>query len=329
MWRKIKKVIQDNDSFLITTHINPDGDGVGSACALIELLLQMGKTVSFICDSPIPRKFSFLDFHSFHHMFDPEQSYDDIDVVFVLDAHKKDRIGRIFDIIQLPHVIGVCVDHHEADSFFTRHTVIDLYSCSVGAMIYTLYKECGYDLTLEAAMGIYTSIVCDTGRFSYSTTSRKAHKIADECIKLGVDPQIMYSQLFQRVPLAEVKMFATALQRMETHWNDTVIIQEIRLEDYDINMCDSNQDFEYIHEFNKLIEDVECVIVLRELSQDIVRVSARSKSAIGIEVIMKNIGGGGHKKAAGALWSGTISEVKAYLLSELSKVFDLALVYNH
>ena len=134
MWIDIKKIIQANERFLITTHVNPDGDGIGAACALTELLLQMGKKVKFVCDSPIPVKFSFLDYHSTHQVYDPRADYSDVQVLIVLDTHKRERIGRLATLIDKPNVETLCIDHHEVEKAFTKHLVIDPKACSVGVV---------------------------------------------------------------------------------------------------------------------------------------------------------------------------------------------------
>jgi len=328
MWREIKKIIHLHHHFVITTHVNPDGDGIGSACALTELLLQMDKKVRFVCDSPIPSKFAFLDFHGIHEVYHPQTDYSQTQVLIVLDTHRKERIGRLANLAERPGVITLCIDHHPANATFTSINAIDVKACSVGAMVYTLYKECGFELNIEAATGIYASVLCDTGRFSYSSTNRKSHKIADECIKLGVDPDRMYTNLFQHVPLAQVKMFARALERMEAHLDNRVIIEQISREDYPHENNEAidleNLDLDYIHEFNKLIENVDCVVLLRELPGNHVRVSMRSMSDLDISQIMKALGGGGHSKAAGVTWTGSVTEVKEKILELLKDALHVS-----
>ena len=224
-------------------------------------------------------------------------------------------------LIDIPGITTICIDHHEVAEPFTPHLAIDPKACSVGAMVYTLYKENGYDLNIRAASGIYVSIICDTGRFSYSSTSRKAHKIADECIKLGVDPDLMYSTLFQHVTLAETKMFACALQGMELFLGNKVAIQQIRRAD-----CDriggevkdiEHIDLEYIHDFNNMIEDVKCFVLMREIAADHVRVSLRSRTDLDITPVVRKLGGGGHANAAGVTWKGSLEEIKRLIIELL------------
>lgn len=326
MWRDIKKLLHQHQNFLLTTHLNPDGDGMGSAAALTELLLAMGKQVKFVCDSPLPSKFHFLDFHHTHETYSPSSDYSEVEVVILLDTHRKDRVGRIASIIERSNVVTICIDHHVPSEIFTPHLAIDENACSVGAMVYTLYKECGFDLGLNAAMGVYASVICDTGRFSYSSTNRKAHKIADECIKLGVDPDLMHSRLFQHVSIAHIRMFANTLQHMETHLNNKVVVQQIFCDDYAKMAADipdiEHEDLEYILDFNKQIEDVECIVLLRELPNHHVRVSLRSTTDLDIGSVMRSLGGGGHKNAAGLSWKGSIQEVKLKILEQLKLLLD-------
>lgn len=321
MWCELKKIIQGHRHFILTTHLNPDGDGIGAACALTELLLQMKKDVRFVCDSPIPRKFAFLDYHRIHEVYDPSEDYGHFQVLIILDTHTRERIGRLAALIDQPGIITICIDHHETAKLFTPHAVIDPKACSVGAMVYTLYKESGYELNLQAATGIYTSVVCDTGRFCYSSTSCNAHKIAEECIKIGVDPDYMYSRLFQHVTLEETKMFARALQGMETYLDNKVAIQQIRKDE-----CHQGDlehiDLEYIHDFNNMIEDIRCFILLRELDDNHIRVSLRSKQDIDISQIVRSLGGGGHAHAAGLTWKGSLEDVKQRILVLLSELFQ-------
>jgi phosphoesterase RecJ-like protein len=323
MWHDIKKLIQQNSRFIITTHVNPDGDGIGAACALTEFLLQLGKNVRFVCESPIPSKFAFLDYHQTHEIYDSKENYLDAQVLIVLDTHKRERIGRVAELLNNPQLITACIDHHTPTELFTPLTVIDSDACCVGAMIYAFFKACRMSLNLRAATGVYSSIICDTGRFSYASTTSQAHKIAEECIKMGVDPDLMHARLFQHVSLAEIKMFANALQHMETYLDNRVVVQQIFRRDYQYLGPESvdveHIDLEYIHDFNKLIEDVECVMLLRELPNGQVRVSMRSLSDLNIGDVMRSLGGGGHSKAAGVMWKGSLQEIKEKILYLLEK----------
>lgn len=312
MWRLIKKTIQRHPRFLLTTHVNPDADGIGSATALIELLKMMGKEVRFLCDSPIPEKFRFLDFHGLHGTFDPNREYEDFPVMIILDAHREERIGRMKSLLKKSGREMIWIDHHEVSEKPAGYSAINAQASSTGSLIYTLFKECGYELNLNAAKGIYASIVCDTGRFCYSSTDRKAHKIAEECIKKGVDPDWMYSQLFRQISLPEFKLLTQSIKNMEFYFNNRVVIQQINLhefEDFPVN------DLDYIHDFTRPLRGLVCNLLLAELPKGEIRLSLRSHSDFPAGKIVEGLGGGGHHKAAGATIQGTLLEVKQKVLA--------------
>lgn len=319
MWREIKQIIHQSRKFLIATHVNPDGDGLGAACAMVDLLKKMGKDPIFLTEEPIPDKFDFLDYQGAQAIFDRKRSYD-ADVLIVLDAHHKDRIGSIAEVTKHPNITSICIDHHPVSQSFTPHLAIDIQACSVGSMVYTLYKEFGYDLSLQAATGIYASILCDTGRFSYASTNRKAHKIADECMKLGVDPDQMYSDIYEHIELPQFQVLVRAMQRMELHFENCLILHTTKLEDYQTySMEIQEMDLVYIHEFTKLVEGVQVVVILQELEGSKVRLSVRSKKNHDVGMVMRRLGGGGHAKAAGAMLEGSLDEVKKIVLAEMAK----------
>lgn len=318
MWREIKRILQRFHHFLVTTHINPDGDGIGASCALIELLLHYKKQVRFVCDGPIPSKLKFLDHHGLYEPYSSNGLYNQIEVVIVLDANTQERIGGVKSITQNPGVLSICIDHHEKQDCFAHYTAIDSRSCSCGAMIYALCKELGFALNRQAAEGIYTSILCDTGRFSYASTNQRAHKIAQECIKLGVDPDQMYDRLFQQLSLPHLHIFSYALQSIELHLGNRVLIQTLKTSQCLSTGLSASEleklDLEYILEFSKLVNGVECIALLRETTEGAVRISLRATKSIDLAPLTKFLGGGGHRKASGALIKGSIEEVKQRLL---------------
>jgi bifunctional oligoribonuclease and PAP phosphatase NrnA len=305
MWHAIKSLIADHQQFLLTTHAPPDGDGIGSAIALAELLIAMGKGARIVCDAPLPSRFAFLDTRGLY-----QQGVGEGDAIIALDTHKLERLGRVAELAKERPI--AFIDHHPGKG--GPLTVIDPEACAVGAMIYTLFKECGYPLSLAAANGIYTSVICDTGRFSYSSTSRKAHKLADECIKIGVDPDAMHRRLFQQIPFPYLALFGAALQRTERH--GTTLIQTVLREDYEPVGIDPD-DLDYLHELNKSVAGIECAILLRVLPDDTVRVSFRTTAAINAAQLAAHFGGDGHDRAAGALADGPVKEVKKQLLALL------------
>ncbi len=323
MWKDFKRVIKKHHSFAITTHVNPDGDGIGSISALTEFLLQYKKNVRVLLDASIPPKFRFLDQHGLFEIYVPDNDYDDIEALIILDTHQKERIGHVRQLVKKSSRLTCAIDHHPLNNPFADYNIIDSEACSTGAMIYTLFEECEIKISINAATGIYTSIICDTGQFSNSATTELAHSIAKKCIQIGIDPTRINDQVFHKIPLAQIQKIARSLLNMETHHNNKIIIQEIHLDDYESDEIDV-QDLEQMHhDLHRSVDEVECVVLLRELNNDRVKVSMRSKTDVDIGKIMKSVGGGGHPKAAGVSLSGSLKSVKRKILKLLSNTFYL------
>lgn len=325
MWLPIIEAFKKHHHFVITTHIHPDGDGIGSAAALIELLRSLGKKCRFISDSPVPEKYKFLDFHQAFEDYNPATTdFTSVDALIVVDTSQAQRIGRMAHLLECKEVVSICIDHHPFEETFADISYIDPESCATGALIHSLFECAKIPMNKEAATAIYLSILCDTCRFSNSCSNGIAHKIADECIEIGVDPDEMHSRVFQHVPLAEIKIFAAALQRMETYLDDRVVVQEIRQEDFAALGGKGHElehiDLDYILEFNKSIQEVQCIVLLRELADMQVRVSLRSKPSFDIREVIKKLGGGGHSNAAGANVPGSLKDVKKLVVSLLEKI---------
>jgi bifunctional oligoribonuclease and PAP phosphatase NrnA len=322
MWRQVKELIQNKKEILLVTHQNPDGDGIGSCSALIELLNLLGKQGCLLTEEPIPAKFNFLNFRDAFYSLDGKIPERTPEAIFILDTHEEKRLGKVYQWIEaFPKVPIICIDHHCFTDSIADIQIIDEKACCCGSMVYTFFKELGIPLTLNAAKGIYTSVMCDTGRFSHSSTCRKTHKIADECIKIGVDPHYIYSEVYQQVSLKHIQYFMHSLERMEMYYSNRVVIQEISSEDCK-KLGDDFDDLEFMHEFHKRIDVVEFVILLKEIELNKIRVSMRTKSNVDLTLIMHLFGGGGHPKAAGATINGGLEEVKQKLLKELENVFD-------
>ena len=158
------------------------------------------------------------------------------------------------------------------------------------------------------------SVLFDTGRFSRSSTSPKAHTIANACIKAGVDPDFMHTKLFQHISASQIHVLMQALANMESFFNGKLYIQTIHEEH--LNDLE-HMDLEYLHDFNSMIENVSCIAVLRELLNNTVRLSLRSLGPLDISPAIHALGGGGHNKAGGTLLPGPVSEVKKRLLEVL------------
>ncbi|MEX1012294.1 MAG: bifunctional oligoribonuclease/PAP phosphatase NrnA [Waddliaceae bacterium] len=326
-WEPLLSLIEKGSHFLITTHQFPDADGIGASLAFIELLNKLGKKTRFVCDSSMPQKFRFLDEGRVFEEYNEMESYSEIEAVIIIDTHTKSRIGKVASLFENSpkRPLGV-IDHHPLREKIEGASVMDSDACSSAALIWRLYHLLEVPLTKQAMQGIYAGVVWDTGRFCYTSTTLESHEIAKESLRLGVDPTNVYSHLYQHVSYEQFTVFAHAIERVETYCDHRIIVQQILHADYEEMGEKSTEieqmDFESIHEFNKLIHEVEVVVLLSEQLDGSIRISLRSKTDLDVSKVVEPLGGGGHRKAAGALWKGSIDDAKTHILELLFPLMD-------
>lgn len=310
MWKACKDVIHQKERFAILTHVNPDGDALGSSVAFAELLKLLGKEGVIVLDAPAPKKFDFLSNYHTLNEFDPKLLKESWDAIVVLDLNRPDRLGRCEAFLELKGPEHLCIDHHAlVKEPFTENLVLDATASSVGAMLYSLYRELGLELSDVAAMSLYVSVLSDTGGFATSTTDRKSHKIADECLKQGVSPSAIYEQLFQQLPLEDMKLCAQVLARTESYYEGQLVLEELSLEDVQ-SVPGASGDLEALQQMNRMIGGVTAVAILKQLAADEWRLSIRARKDLDLGRAVSAFGGGGHSRAAGASLEGSLAEVK-------------------
>lgn len=321
MWQKVKSVIAAHRHFVILTHEHPDGDGLGSARALGELLAYLNKRARLVTAKPVPSRYQFLLDGMDHEVGLGEERREPAEVTFLLDAHTRCRLGPLADLHCGSEQVTVAMDHHERRGVFADYNIIDPSACCVGVLVFRLFQIMGVPLNRQAAEGIYTSLLCDTGRFSHSLEDGRAFQVADACIQAGADPQVLFKRLFQQISLSQMRLFARAMANTQSYCDQRVLIQEIRQEDLrELQMAAEvdDLDVDYMHDYNKAIQGVDCIILLLELPHGRVRVSVRGKQELNLGQLMGQLGGGGHPKAAGVIWQGSVAEIKERLLQLLA-----------
>lgn len=306
MKKTLLPFLKAHSTFDLVTHVDPDGDGIGSMVALGVLLEALGKKVRLVLQASLSERFEWLNVP-----FEVGGALTG-EALIALDVQRAKRLG-----FQLPNN-SACIDHHVGQAEEFAVAWIDPTCCATGQMVYQLFVEFGIPLTLKAAEALYTAIVCDTGRFSYSNTNEQAHQIAQACIERGVNPDRLNARLFRHLPLSQAKIFARVLERMEICLSNRVAVQTLRMADCGEELLE----VDYLHDFNKAFEEVECVVLLRECPGGQVRISLRSREVIDAGQLMRRFGGGGHKRAAGGLFFGSLDQAKAHLVRDLEKALE-------
>lgn len=301
--------LKSAQKIIITAHVSPDGDAIGSSLALMQILKGYNKDVDIFIDDAIPFKFDILPYSkTLKHLTDNQEKIK-ADLLVILDT-QIDRVGHVAEIVEAP-ILNI--DHHitnegeGVDWLFLNHKAAA--TCEI---IYELTKILQCELTLDIAHCLYAGLATDTGFFNYANTKPSTLRAAADLIELGVKPNVIAEEM-ERKSLADFKGLAETLKTVEFFFNGKVsglfVSEEIA------HLVDST---EGIIDLIRVIDGVEIAFLLTCKSKDLCRVSMRSRT-IDVSAIARNLGGGGHIRAAGCSIGAPFMIAKQILLKEIEK----------
>ena len=315
---QIGKIIRDYNNFAIVSHTSPDGDSMGSMLSLYSILQQNNKRVDMFLDDVLPERYSFLPFSKAIQPFLESKNYD---CVFALDCGDPERLGKCKEIINKAIVV-VNIDHHISNYMYGTINVLDINASSAGEILYDIFMDNNYEINKDTAECLYTSILTDTGGFKYSNTTSKTFKIVGELINTGIDFPKIYSSIYDRKSIGQVKLMSRVVSTLEMALDDRVSLLSMfpsMLKESGANEEDAS---EFIN-ISRDIDGVEVAVFIKEKENQSFRISLRSKNVVDVRRIAESFGGGGHTRAAGCTIDGNYDRVKTLLLDEIKKHMDV------
>jgi phosphoesterase RecJ-like protein len=312
----------DAQSFVLTTHLEPDGDGIGASLALYRGLKSMGKDVRVIIEEPVPPRYMFLDHNGVveHLTAENMPSVREADYMVVLDTNDIARCGLPNEVRGDAPVL--VIDHHLGEVAPNVLPICDPTSSSTGEIIYRLLTKIGVHITPEIAEPIYASMLYDTRSFRFIRNRPETLEFAAALLRCGVDANRLQEEVFANRPKHLPLLFSRVFDRMQYALNGRLAWTVIKHED----LGELNLDSEAIREVISMIislEKVDVALVLREATGDNFRISLRSKRAYDIFDIAARRGGGGHSHAAGASASGAPEAIAQDIMDEVSALFSI------
>ena len=219
MMERIVKELQNNNTFLIVSHINPDGDAIGSSLALAAGLTATGKKVTVFNNDSVPDIVRFLPGSSeiVHELLAGDQ----FDAAIVVDCGTPKQLGDKFNAFKGYKKL-LNIDHHATNLNFADVVFLDPDACATGAMIYRILKSMQVEITRAIALSIYTTIVVDTGSFHYGNSNPEAFRIAGEMVDIGVEPWFVAENLYESQPEGRIRLHSMALNTLTTHYDGKI-----------------------------------------------------------------------------------------------------------
>ena len=315
MIEKIRKLINQGKKFLITTHIDPDGDALGSAFSMCWALRSSGKAADVYLKDTVPYRYTFLPEPRVTHAL-PSDRYD---AVFVLDCGSLFRVGEGYEKLKEMGTL-VNIDHHNTNEAFGAVNLVDEYASSTAEILYRLYRSLEMPVTPEMAINIYTAIFTDTGSFRYDNTTSNAFLICEKMTRVGVNPAYVSRMIHENHPKERLILLGLVFSTMETYNMDriaTVCVTKEMLAKTKAKKEYTDGFVEYIRE----IRGVEVAVLIREINKRKYKISMRAKGNVDVAAVCRDFGGGGHKNAAGCVIDGVLGEVKKQLKERFNEEF--------
>ncbi|HEX5131974.1 MAG TPA: bifunctional oligoribonuclease/PAP phosphatase NrnA [Candidatus Krumholzibacteria bacterium] len=328
MWNSLRQFIDRHDSFVISAHINPDGDAIGSELGLARFLRQRGKRVVVMNSTDTPDVLRFLDPDDEIFVYgEPETRalLEGIDAAIIVDVNNWEHLGNIGRPLQAMSIPRACIDHHQGDEAgFAETTVRDTSAAAVGVLIYELIREMGGVVTPEIAQALYAAIITDTGTFRFSNTDARVLRVAADLTEAGASAFEMHRLVFGSKSWGAGRLLGPVLSTLESVAGGRLAIMHATLEM--VNNAGANyDDTDGFVDLIRAIRGVELVMFFKETGEGDIKVSLRSNGNVDANAIARRFGGGGHTMASGMRLAGPMQNAIDEVIRTCSRLDDFAL----
>ncbi|MFD2256261.1 bifunctional oligoribonuclease/PAP phosphatase NrnA [Luteolibacter algae] len=316
---ELGEVIAKNESFIIMSHVRPDGDAIGSQIALGFSLMAMGKTVYLVNEDGVPESLMFL--RGSQSITTPGEPVD-VDVAIALDTATKPRLGE-----RSLHAAGrakfwINIDHHISNPAYGDLNVIDAGKPATGQIIYELIQQLGYPLPEETRDAIYVAVSTDTGSFQYGSTTAETYEMGADLIRRGLDVGMINAETYDNHPYRRLELMRALLNTLAISENGKLAHWELR-EETRKKLVLQPDDSEGLIDLIRGVKGVLVAAFFEELQDGKIRVSMRSKNkGVNVCEVASQFGGGGHSLAAGIRMAGPLEDAKAKVLAALETALE-------
>lgn len=318
-FHKLKKLVESNNKFLLTTHVNPDADAIGSELAFYNILKKLKKEVRIINYSETPYYLQFLDDEKIIEKFNKEihkNIFNETDVIVCLDLNQANRIVKMEPFLRQSTKLKICIDHHQNAENFVDHQFIDTQAAATAHIIYDFIVSTSIvELDEKIALQIYAGLMTDTGSFRFERTTPDIHRIAAHLLEYSINPFYVYDVIYNSGKFGKIKLLGEAINSLQRFGeNKELVVMTLMRNSFDTNEVDESDTDGFVN-LCMSIEGVKIGLKFLELT-DGFKVSLRSKGEIPVHNLAAEFGGGGHKNAAGIrIRNGSLTANKEKIIS--------------
>lgn len=308
----LEQIIRENNTFLLTTHVNPDADAIGSEVALYFILKELGKKIYIVNHSLTPYNLIFLDKDKKIEKYNASlhnSLFEECDVLIALDFNRSERMVSMLNAFTASTKIKVCIDHHQDSDNFADYHFVDTEFSATGHILFDFIKRTRIvDLSYNTAYPLYAAIMTDTGSFRFERTTPEIHRTVAELLEQNVDPSEVFDKIYDQSLFSKIKLLGKALDSLTLYGSKKQIAYMIITKEMFEETGALESDTDGFVNFSLSVEDVKIGLMFIELKEGF-KVSFRSKGSIPVHKLAAEYGGGGHLNAAGArIFSGIMND---------------------
>jgi bifunctional oligoribonuclease and PAP phosphatase NrnA len=316
-WTPFVEMVRRHQRFVITTHVRPDGDGLGSMLALGETLERQGKKVHLVIASVMPPRYRFLNFGDKIRHFQTVADLKQVDAAVVLDTGTWNQLGDFGPVLRSLTVPKVVIDHHQTQDDMGATQLVDTTAEATGRLVFEAIQALAQPLSERAANALFVALAMDTGWFRHSNATAASFTLAADLVRAGANPEILYEQLFENNLLPRMKLMGLVLNRLQLANQGRVAHTEILRTDYAATGA-VPPDTEDLVNFTRSVQGVEVGLLFMEQPRGGVKVSFRARDKVDVARVAEKFGGGGHRRASGATLNLPLEEAKTRVLEALA-----------
>lgn len=324
-WTPLLELIRESTSrrFVLTTHVRPDADAIGSEVGMAGLLAELGKEVRIINASAVPPRLDFLDPGKVCLQLGKQVSEAEAleaDVHIVLDTSAWSQLAEVGRVFQKTSAKKVVIDHHVFAEDLGAMNLKDTDAEATGALVFQFAQAARLTVTRPIAEALFCAIATDTGWFRFSSTTSETLRTAASLIDAGVRPSLTYQKLYEQYTLGRIRLAGRSLGRMMIDCDGRLAWTFVTLVDYRETGAQPPDTEDLVNEC-LTVENVQAAFILIEQYNGNVKASLRCRGNLDVSSIAGQFGGGGHKQAAGAILPGPLADAQAKILTAMKNLF--------
>lgn len=310
---KIASFLREVQDVTILTHINPDGDALGSSFAMCAALEGMGKRAKVVLPEPLPDHFAFMDWQPVLY----EESMA-VQTVVALDCGDSNRLGATEALLERAESV-VLLDHHKTGNPFGDLHFVDPARGATGEILFELLDELQVPLTPEIASALYVAISTDTGGFRYSNTTPRTHQIIAKLLEVPFDAARINRFLYDYVPYTKLKLTALALESLEFFHQGKIGVIAVSM-DMLRQSGATYADTDGLTDYTRDVQGVEIGILLKEKGPEEIKISLRSNEYADVSAVALEFSGGGHARASACIIHAPLAQAKEQIVAAAAKI---------